>query len=75
MNVRKLKAKMAERGMLLKDLALQAAIPKATMYRKLYHAPGTLTLREMLGIQVALGLTAEDFWAIFICPSSTENGI
>lgn len=74
MNVRKLKAKMAENGMLLKDLAMQADIPKATMYRKLYHAPGTLTLREMQGIQTALGLTAEDFWAIFICSVNTEYG-
>ena len=74
MNIRKLKAKMAERGMLLKDLVRQANIPKATACRKLNHAPETFTLREIVGIQKALGLTPEDVWAIFICPECTKSG-
>ena len=73
-NTRKLKAKLAELGLLIKDLAQLTGIPKATLYRKLYHAPDTVTLREMKAVQKALSLTSEECWAIFICPECTEIG-
>lgn len=67
MNLRKLKAKMAERGVGQKDLERLTGISHTTMNRKLNHAQETLTLRNIMRIRQALNLTQRDVWEIFIC--------
>lgn len=67
MNLRKLKEKMAERGMSQKDLERLTGISHTTMNRKLNHAQETLTLQNIMRIRQALNLTQRDVWEIFIC--------
>lgn len=67
MNLRKLKEKMAERGMSQKDLERLTGISHTTMNRKLNHAQETLTLQNIMRIRQALNLTKRDVWEIFIC--------
>lgn len=67
MNLRKLREKMAERGMSQKDLERLTGISHTTMNRKLNHAQETLTLQNIMRIRQALNLTQRDVWEIFIC--------
>lgn len=68
MNLRKLREKMAERGMSQKDLERLTGISHTTMNRKLNHAQETLTLQNIMRIRQALNLTQRDVWEIFILP-------
>ena len=67
MNLRKLREKMAERGMSQKDLERLTGISHTTMNRKLNHAQETLTIQNIMRIRQALSLTQRDVWEIFIC--------
>lgn len=64
MDVRKLKAKVIERGMNVETLAAKLGVDRSTMYRKLGEIE-KFTVGEARKIKEELGLTGEEARDIF----------
>lgn len=65
MNVRRLKAKRVERGLLQKDLAKELGITEKAMCQKECSTVNRFKAQEMLTLVSALGLTLDEFDDIF----------
>lgn len=65
MNVKKLKAKMVERGLTVEKLGEKISIDRSSMYRRL-ATPEKITIGEALRMADALELTDEEACAIFL---------
>lgn len=65
MNVRRLKAKRVERGLLQKDLAKELGITEKAMCQKECSVVNRFKAQEMLTLVSALDLTLDEFDDIF----------
>lgn len=65
MNVRRLKAKRVERGLLQKDLAKELGITEKAMCQKECNVVNRFKAQEMLTLVSALDLTLDEFDDIF----------
>lgn len=69
MNVNKLKGKIVENGMSIKEVSESIGLDKSTFYRKLNNQGETFTVREINLLRNALKLTKEEAMAIFFMNS------
>lgn len=69
MNVNKLKGKIVENGLSVKEVSESIGIEKSTFYRKLNNQGETFTVREINLIRETLKLTKEEAMAIFFMNS------
>ena len=69
MNVNKLKGKIVENGLSVKEVSVSIGIEKSTFYRKLNNQGETFTVREINLIRETLKLTKEEAMAIFFMNS------
>lgn len=63
MNVNKLRGKIVEKGLSIKELAERIGVDRTTMYRKMKEE--SFTVREAVLISKELSLTSEEVMAIF----------
>lgn len=64
-NVEKLKSRIGECGMNIRDLSEKLGINKSTLYRKLNYCDNTFTIKEAELIATELKLSLEDMNDIF----------
>ena len=64
-NINKLKGKIVERGMTIKDVADRMGVNKSTVYRKISDDGRTLTVKDANMLFEILELTTEEATAIF----------
>ena len=64
-NIRKLRAKLVEKGISVIELASIIGIDKSTVYRKLNKSGESFTVSDVEKIAKALSLTCEDINDIF----------
>lgn len=64
-NILKLKGKLVENGMTIKDLAKVIKVNESTVYRKFNNNGDTLTIKEAELISVALKLNRDEINSIF----------
>lgn len=65
MNINKLKGKIVERGLNIEQVADMIGVDRSTFYRKLNNAE-KITIGEAAKIKVALSLSNEDAYDIFL---------
>ncbi|AUJ26587.1 helix-turn-helix domain-containing protein [Virgibacillus dokdonensis] len=65
MNVNKLKGKIVENEMNIRELAEKIGVDRSTLYRKLNNKGDTLSIKEANRIVYVLNLTKEEATAIF----------
>lgn len=66
-NILKLKGKLVENGMTIKDLAKVINVNESTVYRKFNNNGDTITIKEAELISVALKLNRDEINSIFFC--------
>ncbi|MCI7693550.1 helix-turn-helix domain-containing protein [Veillonella caviae] len=64
-NILKLKGKLIENGMTIKDLAKVINVNESTVYRKFNNNGDTITIKEAELISVALKLNRDEINSIF----------
>lgn len=64
-NINKLKGKIVERGMTIKDVADRMGVNESTVYRKISDDGRTLTVKDANMLFEILELTTEEATAIF----------
>jgi len=65
MNINKLRGKIIEKGMTVKEVANKVGMDRSTFYRKLNNEGETFTIKEVNQIRNVLGLTVDEAVSIF----------
>ena len=64
-NINKLRGKITENGLSVKDLADNLEMDRSTLYRKMNSEGDTMTISDAMKISKVLNLTLEDVNSIF----------
>lgn len=64
-NINKLRGKIIENGLSVKDLADNLEMDRSTLYRKMNSEGDTITISDAMKISKVLNLTLEDVNSIF----------
>lgn len=64
-NINKLRGKIIENGLSVKDLADNLEMDRSTLYRKMNSEGDTMTIGDAMKISKVLNLTLEDVNSIF----------
>lgn len=64
-NINKLRGKIIENGLSVKDLADNLEMDRSTLYRKMNSEGDTMTISDAMKISKVLNLTLEDVNSIF----------
>ncbi|MDU1176397.1 MAG: helix-turn-helix transcriptional regulator [Peptoniphilus harei] len=64
-NINKLRGKIIENGLSVKDLADNLEMDRSTLYRKMNSEGGTMTIRDAEKISKILNLSLEEVNSIF----------